>query len=156
MFNTYRGYAALFLQGSSDYLLSKEGVTQGDPLSMMLYAVAILPLIHSLKNPKSWIQNWYADNSACIATQPSLHASFSQLSSSSRYFPQPAKTALVVGPSYVNQATSLFSDLGIRVVSGSRFLGSFVGERSMADTYVAQKVRMWVDCVQRLSDVAKV
>ena len=26
----------------------------------------------------------------------------------------------------------------------------------MADTYVAQKVRMWVDYVQRLSDVAKV
>ena len=39
LFNTYRSYAALFLQGLSDYLLSKEGVTQGDPLSMMLYAV---------------------------------------------------------------------------------------------------------------------
>ena len=52
LFSTYCGYAALFLQGSSDYLLSKEGVTQGDPFSMMLYAVAILPLIHLLKNPK--------------------------------------------------------------------------------------------------------
>ena len=145
MFNTYRGYAALFLQGSSDYLLSKEGVTQGDPLSMMLYTVAILPLIHCLKNPKRWIQNWYADDSACVATMPSLHAWFSQLSSSSPdfgYFPQPAKTVLVVGPSYVNQATSLFSDLGIRVVFGSRFLGGIVGERSMADTYVAKRVRM--------------
>ena len=62
----------------------------------------------------------------------------------------------MVGPSYVNQATSLFSDLGNRVASGSCFLGGFVGERSMADTYVAQKVRMWVDCVKHLSDVAKV
>ena len=96
---------------------------------------------------------------ACVATLPSLHAWFSQLLSSGPdfgYFPQPAKTVLVVGPSYVNQATLLFSDLGIRVVSGSRFLGGFVGEHSMADTYVAQKVRTWVDCAQRLSDVAKV
>ena len=88
-----------------------------------------------------------------------MHAWFSQLSSSSPdfgYFPQPAKTVLVVGPSYVNQATSMFSDLGIKVVSGSCFLGGFVGERSMPDAYVVQKVRMWVDCVQHLSDVAKV
>jgi len=62
----------------------------------------------------------------------------------------------VVGPSYVNQATSLFSDLGIKVVSGSHFLGGFVGEHSMASDFVAQKVKMWVDCVQCLSDIAKV
>ena len=159
LFNTYRGYAALFLQGSSDYLLSKEGVTQGDPLSMMLYAVAILPLIRSLKNSKRWTQNWYADDSACVATLPSLHAWFSQLLSSGPafgYLPQPVKTVLVVSPSYLNQAASLSSDLGIKVVSGSRFLGGFVGECSMASDFVAQKVKMWVDCVQRLSDVAKV
>jgi len=29
-------------------LLGKEGVSQGDPLSMMLYAVAVHPLIDSL------------------------------------------------------------------------------------------------------------
>ena len=62
----------------------------------------------------------------------------------------------MVSPSYLNQAASLFSDLGIKVVSGSRFLGGFVGECSMASDFVAQKVKMWVDCVQRLSDVAKV
>ena len=159
LLNTYHGYAALFLQVSSDYLLSKEGVTQGDPLSMMLYAVAILPLIRTLKNPKRWIQNWYADDSACVATLPSLHAWFSQLLSRGPdfgYFLQPAKTVLVVGPSFVSQSTSMLSDLGIKVASGSRFLGGFVGERSMATDYGAQKVKMWVDCVKHLSDVAKV
>ena len=47
LFNTYRGYVSLLLQDGIKSLLSKEGVTQGDPLSMMLYAVAVLPLIHS-------------------------------------------------------------------------------------------------------------
>ena len=50
----------------------------------------------------------------------------------------------------------MFSDLGIKVVSGSRFLDGFVGKHSMASDYVAQKVKMWVDCVEHLSDVAKV
>ena len=62
----------------------------------------------------------------------------------------------MVGPSLANQATSIFSDLGIKVVSGSRFLGGFVGDCSMASDYVAQKVKMWVDCVKHLSDAAKV
>ena len=126
---------------------------------MMLYAVAILTLLYSLKNPKRWTQNWYADDSACVATLPSLHAWFNQLLSSGPelgYIPQPAKTVLVLGPSCVNQATSLFADLGIKAVSGSRFLGGFASEHSMASDYVAQKVRMWFDCVWHLSDVAKV
>ena len=93
---------------------------------MMLCVVAIFPHIYSLKNPKRWTQNWDADDSACMATLPSLYAWFNQLLSSGPafgYLPQPAKTVLVVGPSYVNQATSMFSNLGIKVVSGSRFLG---------------------------------
>ena len=50
----------------------------------------------------------------------------------------------------------MFSGFGIKVVSGFRFLCGFVGKRSMADAYVAHKVRMWVDRIQCLSDVAKV
>ena len=69
LFNTYRGYASLLLQDGNKCLLSKrkEGITQGDPLSMMLYAVAVLPLIHFLRAPGRWTQNWYADDSCCVA-----------------------------------------------------------------------------------------
>ena len=31
VFNTYRGWPVLVMRGMSDYILSKEGVTQGDP-----------------------------------------------------------------------------------------------------------------------------
>ena len=53
------------------------GVTQGDPLGMMFYAIALLPLTRKLKNGSAflktvfdraelnitsvWTQNWYAD-----------------------------------------------------------------------------------------------
>ena len=41
-------------------------------LSMTLYAAAVLPLIHSLKVPGKWTENWYADDSFCVADLPSL------------------------------------------------------------------------------------
>ncbi len=43
LFNAYRGHAALKVQRASDLLYSREGVTQGDPLSMLMYSVAALP-----------------------------------------------------------------------------------------------------------------
>ena len=48
-------------------LLSKEDITQGGSSSMMLYAVALLPLICSLKATGKWTQNWYGDDSSCVA-----------------------------------------------------------------------------------------
>jgi len=68
LFNTYRGWSVLALKGSSMFLYSKEGVTQGDPLSMFMYAVGTLPLIHSLHNPGHWTQLWYADDASAGGT----------------------------------------------------------------------------------------
>ena len=70
------------------------------------------------------------------------------------YHPEPSKTVLVVGLSDVQQASALFCDLGIRVVSGGRFLGGFIGEPSLIANFVCDKVQLWSHCVQRLSDVA--
>ena len=70
------------------------------------------------------------------------------------YHPEPSKTVLVVGPSDVQQASELFNDLGIKVVSGGRFLGGFVGESGLAAEFVSSKVQIWSRCIQNLSDVA--
>ena len=48
LFNTYCGWSKLIVRGTSDCLYSKKGVTQGDPLSMFMYAIGTLPLIRSL------------------------------------------------------------------------------------------------------------
>ena len=67
LFNTYRGFASLFVAGADEGIYSMEGTTQGDPLAMFFYGVSLLPLIRKLKDPNNVLQSWYADDSAAIA-----------------------------------------------------------------------------------------
>ena len=46
LFNTYRGFAVL-LRNSEEFLYSWEVVTQDNALSMLLYAVVMMPLVNS-------------------------------------------------------------------------------------------------------------
>ena len=72
LFITYHGYACLLLHDENKGLLSREGITQGSPLSMMLYVVAVLSLIHFFKDPDKWTQDWCANYSSCVADLSSL------------------------------------------------------------------------------------
>ena len=46
-------------------ILSHEGVTQGDPLAIALYGVALLPLAENLRSEHpDVLQPWYANNEA--------------------------------------------------------------------------------------------
>ena len=60
IFNTYRGWSPLVIKGYDEGLHSCEGVVQGDPLSMFIYALATLPLIDQLQSDPSVTQLWYA------------------------------------------------------------------------------------------------
>jgi hypothetical protein len=60
--NSYCEPAKLFLEDGS-HILSKEGVTQGDPAAMAKYALASIPLISDLtKSSPNIKQVWYADD----------------------------------------------------------------------------------------------
>ena len=158
LFNTYRGYATLVVHGTPEFVLSKEGVTQGDPLSMMMYAIAVLPLIQALVDRDKWDQNWYADDSACSAELPRLREWFDKLCEMGPdfgYYPEPEKTILVVDSKDKTVADRLFVELGVTVVTGHRFLGGFIGDQEGNDEYVKQKVQKWVQCVESLTKAAE-
>ncbi|KAL5467139.1 hypothetical protein EMCRGX_G031326 [Ephydatia muelleri] len=107
----------------TDALLSKEGVMQGDPLSMLMYASSTLPLIKSLYNPSTLVQNWYTDDSSCTAKLPHLLKWFQmlcELGPKYGYYPEPKKTILIVDPTFKDEANVIVQPFGISVVSGHR------------------------------------
>ena len=130
LFNIYRGFSSLWVNESTEPLYSKEGVTQGDPISMCFYAIALIPLIRSLRGQGRWVQSWYADDSACVGPLDKVKEWFRMLSERGPgfgYFPEPAKS-VVVDPRFKDMAVAMFSDIGVKVVSGNHFLGGYVGD----------------------------
>ena len=142
---------------NAEFIFSKEGVAQGDPLSMLMYAAALMPLIQSLSTPKC-NQNWYADDCACTADLSHLNEWFEKLCSMGpryRYHPQPKKTVLIVDKEFDSETQEEFDHLGVRVVRGHRFLGGFIGDLEAISQFVQGKVKEWTNSITILSEVAQ-
>ena len=66
LINTYRFPSRLFITGGKE-LLSQEGTTQGDPLSMPFYAVSTYILIMFLRIAFEDVkQVWLADDASAV------------------------------------------------------------------------------------------
>jgi len=145
------------LKGSTTLLYSKEGDTQGDLLSMFMYAIETLPLIRSLHNPICWTQLWYADDAFAGGSLSDLHEWFSLLCSCGPafgYFPEPTKNFVVVSERFMGEVEAVFGGFGVHVVTGHRFLGGFIGSLSARDDFVLCKVHRWDGHITVLADVA--
>ena len=87
-------------------ILSREGCTQGDPLAMLMYGIAIKPPILKLQTPRT-VQKWYADNGNAAWTLQQLHELFENLSNqgpSFGYHVNVPKLQLIVKPSTKQKA----------------------------------------------------
>ena len=66
VFNCYCHWATLVvrdLEGSGHFFKSKEGVTQGEPLSMIAYGIGFLPIVQELRDKNPGItQPCYTDD----------------------------------------------------------------------------------------------
>ena len=94
--NTYRENVQLFTDGET--IMSQEGITQGDPLAMAMYAVAITPLIHCLKD-NAVKQVWFADDATAGGNLVNLKEWGEHIVSKGPdygYYPNAMKTWLVV------------------------------------------------------------
>ena len=113
---------------------SKEGVTQGDPLAMIAYGIRFLPLIRELWDAHPRVtQPWYADDTGSGGTFQQVQAHFLDLQArgpARGYYPAPTKSILVVDLGNVARAEEHFRGLGIRVVTGHRYLSRFIGDEA--------------------------
>ena len=59
------------------------------------------------------------------------------------YFPEPAKSILVVKPAMVERVKAHFDHLGFTAVTSTRYLGGFMRSRSDESSRIRQKVSEW-------------
>ena len=132
-------------------------MTQGDPLSMAFYALSVLPLIRSLKD-EQWTQAWYADDANCGGYLQGLLIWFRRLMRDGpafSYFPQPAKTYLVVDSCDLQEAKQLFGPLGVNVTNSHRLLGGHLGSPEDRSRFVLEKATEWVKSLSCLFKAAE-
>ena len=140
LINAYRTPTRIFMtddKGSFE-LSSQEGTTQGCPLAMAMYAMALVPLLRFLHPLCS--QVWYADDATGCDTFENMRAWFDALQTHGPkfgYFPKPSKCILIVKPERLSKANEIFKgtdvevkaegakDSGIEInTPGTRHLGS--------------------------------
>jgi hypothetical protein len=161
-FNCYRHHSTLMIRhnnGTGVTIPSREGVTQGDPLAMVLYGLAVLPLVRQLKREFPLVeQPWYADDAAAGGQFSALHKQFrrlQELGPSFGYFAEPSKSFLIVQPQQLDRAKAFFKDMAITVETGHRYLGSYIGDQGPLDVWLRSKVHTWAEAVKALARVAK-
>ena len=122
--NCYQFNSRLFVIGGAE-LESSEGTTQGDPIAMLIYAIAIIPLIlRSVEEVESKHKfakiAAFADDIAGAGKLNGLRILWDEicrLGPKYGYFPQPSKTWLIVKEEHRNNANEIFGDTMIKITT---------------------------------------
>ena len=153
-FNCYSHWATLVIRagdGKGQFLFNKEVVTQGYPLEMVAYGLGILPLIRELRQDHPGVtQPWYADDAEAGGTFEGIQRHLDDLmvkGPPQGYFTEPTRSILVP------QADAFFQGYGLQIVTGSRYLGGFVGAKEVQDHWMGEKVEGYQDLVATLDGV---
>ena len=126
---------------------------------MAMYALALTPLIHQLKNACPCVQQvQFADDATGASSCTNLKSWWCKLSSCGPalgYYPNASKTYLVVKEEHESSARELFAGTGVNItIMGKRHLRAAIGSRTFTEEYVCNKVNMWTDDNKRLAEVA--
>ena len=62
---------------------------------------------------------------------------------------------MVVAPGNVSRAEEFFRGLGIKLVTGNRYLGGYIGDRGAERGWLAEKIRGWAEPVDILAGVSR-
>ena len=158
LINSYRNPVRMVVPGDGE-IASCEGTTQGDPLAMAMYALAITPLIRELHNRHSEIdQVWYADDASSAGSCSNLKKwwdCITTLGPKYGYYPKNSKSHLVVKSEFEENAKSLFEGTNIHITTGgTRHLGAVLGSKESRDEFVVNKVNTWVEEIRTMADIA--
>ncbi|KAL7503120.1 hypothetical protein ACHAXN_000965, partial [Cyclotella atomus] len=164
-FNCYRHFNICIVRegtGNPAWVIEgEEGLSQGDPLAMVLYGVALMPLAEHLREcvPDA-MTPWYADDSAGVGRAEACARAMLFLTEwgpTYGYYPEVEKSYFICTEEEEARAKVAFYSCGLQVkfVRGMRYLGGFIGGNEHKLEWVKEKVKVWVDGVKILASVAK-
>ena len=112
---------------------------------MIAYGIGILPLIRELRDAHPHVtQPLYADNAGGWVGgggDLGIYWTTSRTFKQEGYFLDPTKSILVVDLRNVTRAEEFFRGMGVKIVTGSRYLGGFVGDRAAENSWLTEKVQ---------------
>ena len=101
---------------------------------------------------------WFADDGLIDGYFEDIWTQFErrqQLGPNKAHFPESSKSILVVAPHNVEQAKVEFAGLSFQVETDSRCHGSFTGEATERDSWIANKVGDWLYSIKKLASAAR-
>ena len=141
LINSYRSEVNLYIGGI--VIKSSEGTTQGDPLGMVMYPLASLPLIQHLSD-LNILQVWYADDASHTGKLSDIRNWWDSLLSigpSYGYYPNASKTYLLVKEERADLARGVFCDTGVSIEqNGRKVLGSPIGSPEFIHEFVSNNI----------------
>ena len=137
-----------------------EGTTQDDPAVMVIYVIAIIPLIlilveirmldnnhtktavyaNDLTEPTDQIRIWW--NKLC------------RLGPKFVYFPEGSKSWIIVRENAKERAQTIFDNTKIKITTdGQGHLGAVIGTANFKQNYMKEKINQWIQELRILSKI---
>ena len=162
--NCYMMPSRLFVIGGYE-LKSSEGTTQGDPIAMAVYAMAVIPLLLMLLEIVTEVPDntakmvAYADDFTAAGTIKSLKKwweALMMLGPKFGYHPQAVKSWLIVKSDHFSDAKHVFHASNIKITdSGKRHLGAVIGTTTFKNDFMNVKISQWIGELRTLIKVAE-
>jgi hypothetical protein len=146
-FNCYRHFNLIIFRRGSGRLAyvvtGQEGVSQGDPLAMILYGVALLPLVEKLRVavPEATTP-WFADDAAAIGNALDNATALEFLAHEGKaygWYAEPEKTHVICTKEEEPEVKAAFLSRGfveVKFSRGQRYLGGFIGSEKAKHDWV--------------------
>ena len=155
--NLYSCEAELFVAGSEETILSREGTTQGGPESNGFYATSTMTLFEPTQGVEGVKKMAFADDGIKGGKLDNICASWHDLLVNGPlmgFYPNASKTWLIVKPEHEERARALFPDINV-TSEGRRCLGSFIGNEAATRKYVKDQIEEWKADINDLANIAE-
>ena len=164
-FNCYRRWLKFLLRQPGEppvTILSREGVNQGDPLSMVLYGITLVPIAKELIVAYPGILSPFYVDDAVFDGLERKSAQLLKLLMERRldrgYFPEPAKSCFIsdtLGQEEAAKREFAVESLTLNLDSGSRYLGAYLGPQKELEAWIKPQVVAWDHGVRVLGKISQ-